>query len=100
MRATESKTARVTAELFGHARLVCGVREVEVELPSNADASDLASALLSAVPALAGVVTDECGRSLMSSYTANINGVSFLEDSSVSLVDGDRIFVFSSQAGG
>ena len=100
MRVTGAKIATVTAELFGHARLVCGVREIEIELPSNADASDLASALFSAVPTLGGVVTDECGRRLMSSYTANLNGIAFLDDSSVSLSDGDRIFVFSSQAGG
>ena len=100
MRYTDSKTASVTVEVFGHARLVCGVKEIEIELPSESDASDLAGALCTAAPPLRGIVTDEAGRQLMTSYTANINGVSFLGDSSVRIADGDRIFVFSSQAGG
>ena len=100
MRAAESKTSSVTVELFGHARIVCGVKHIDIELPSESNASDLASALDSTVPSLRGVVIDEVGRGLMTSYTANVNGVEFLEDSAVRIADGDRIFVFSSQAGG
>ena len=100
MRAAKSKTVSVAVEFFGHARLKCGVKQIDIELPSEAGASDLATALWSAVPSLRGVVVDEAGRELMASYTANLNGLAFLERSAVRIVGGDRIFVFSSQAGG
>jgi molybdopterin converting factor small subunit len=100
MKATDSRTASVTVEIFGHARFVCGVKQAKVELPYESDASDLAIALCSAVPSLRGVVVNAAGRGLMASYTANINGLSFLDSSAVRIADGDRIFVFSSQAGG
>jgi molybdopterin converting factor small subunit len=100
MKATDSMTASVTVELFGHARLVCGVKQIEIELPTESDASDLATALHHAVPSLRGVVVDEVGHGLMASHTANLNGLSFLESSVVPIADGDQIYVFSSQAGG
>ena len=43
---------------------------------------------------------DESGHGLMASYTANLNGHFFMENSPVRIFEGDRIFVFSSQAGG
>ena len=100
MRTTDTSAVCVTVELFGHARLVCGVKQIDVDLPSESNLTDLANALNSAVPLLRGVVIDDSGNGFMSSYTANINGHSFLEKSSARVVDGDRIFVFSSQAGG
>ena len=87
-------------EIFGHARLKCGIKQVEIELPAESDTSDLARALRGAAPALAGVAVEDDGRGLTPSYTANVNGVSFMGDSAVRVADGDRIFVFSSQAGG
>ncbi len=91
---------RVTVELFGHARLVSGVREVEARIPARADSSHIAAALVSEAPALSGVAVSEDGRSLMPSYTANLNGLAFIGDEPVSVSSGDRIYVFSSQAGG
>ena len=100
MKTTDPRIVSVTVELFGHARLMCGVKQIDVELPSESDTSDLANALGSAVPSLRGIVTDETGRGLMTSYTANLNGLSFLGCTPMRIADGDRIFVFSSQAGG
>ena len=90
----------MTVELFGHARLVCGRREIALQLPSEVKSSDLACALHGSAPSLRGIVVDENGDGLMASYTANLNGLSFLESSPVRVQEGDRIFVFSSQAGG
>ncbi len=90
----------VTVELFGHARLVCGQKEIALELPTETSSSDLARALRASVPSLTGVVVDENGDGLMASYTVNLNGLSFLEGSPVRIEEGDRILVFSSQAGG
>ena len=100
MRTTIPDTVLVTVELFGHARLVCGVKEIAVELPHWSDSSDLASALHSAAPKLRGVVIDEKGQSFLASYTANVNGHCFLDSSPARIAEGDRIYVFSSQAGG
>lgn len=100
MKVAGSETVSVTVELFGHARLICGVKQIDIELPLESDATDFATALCSALPSLRGVVIDEAGRGLMTSYTANINGLSFLDESVLHITDGDRIFVFSSQAGG
>lgn len=100
MKATNARTVLVTVELFGHARLVCGRKEIAIQLPTELTSSDLAQALYASTPSLKGVVVDELGHDLMASYTANLNGHSFLEDSLVRVTDGDRILVFSSQAGG
>ena len=100
MKTTSRETVSVTVELFGHARLVCGRKEIALQLPSQLTSSDLAGALYSSEPSLKGVVVDENGHGLMASYTANLNGHSFLESSPLRTEEGDRIFVFSSQAGG
>jgi len=100
MTVTGTRTVSVTVELFGHARLVSGHKEITLKLPAELGHSDLAAALYSSTPSLRGVVVDEAGHGLMASYTANLNGHSFLESSPVRITEGDRIFVFSSQAGG
>ena len=100
MRAASPETVSVTVELYGHARLVYGQKEIAVQLPSELSSSDLASALSALAPSLRGVVVDECGQGLAASYTANLNGLEFLESSPVQVEGGDRIYVFSSQAGG
>ena len=92
--------ARVTVELFGSARSACGVRLVNLDLPSETRVSDLARALASALPALVGVAIDERMDALTVSYTANLNGLDFLGDTARKVADGDRVLVFSSQAGG
>ena len=95
-----SATVPVRVELFGHARTVAGVSDVHLALPPEASASDLAVALASALPALVSTALDEDGTSLLSSYTANVNGTVFMGDDLVPISRGDSIFLFSSQAGG
>ena len=95
-----SATVPVRVELFGHARAVAGVNDVRLALPPEASASDLAVALASALPALVSTALDEDGTSLLSSYTANVNGMVFMGDEPIPISRGDSIFLFSSQAGG
>ena len=90
----------VRVELFGHARAVAGVSDVHLDLPPEASAADLAIALASALPALVSTALDEDGTSLLSSYTANVNGMVFMGDEPIPISRGDSIFLFSSQAGG
>ena len=93
-------TVPVRVELFGHARTVAGVSDVRLTLPPEASASDLAVALAAALPDLVSTALDEDGAALLSSYTANVNGIVFMEDEPVRISRGDSIFLFSSQAGG
>ena len=90
----------VRVELFGHARTVAGVSDVHLALPPEASASDLAVALAAALPALVSTALDEDGTTLLSSYTANVNGTVFMGDDLVPISRGDSIYLFSSQAGG
>ncbi len=93
-------TVLVSVELFGHARTVAGVRDLELALPSLSSASDLAAALADELPSLLSVALEsDCSR-LLPSYTANLNGLEFMGDEPIPISPGDRIFLFSSQAGG
>ena len=91
---------RVNVELFGTARLACGRRLVEVELPANCSGVALTAALADACPQLVGVALREDLGGLLESYTLNLNGTEFVESSEVALADGDFLLLFSSQAGG
>ena len=100
MNSQTQKKVTVNVELFGHARAVAGVRDLELALPSRSGASDLAAALADALPSLLAVALEsDCPR-LLPSYTANLNGLAFMGDDPIPISPGDRIFLFSSQAGG
>ena len=96
------KQTRVTinVELFGHARTIAGVHDVQLQLPTESSASDLAVALAAALPSLVSTALDENGAHLLSSYTANLNGLEFMGKEPIPISAGDSIFLFSSQAGG
>ena len=90
----------LTVELFGSARLLAGRREVEVTVPGHSTIREIVSALASTVPDLVGEVVREDGTALEESYVFNLNGEGFLEEGAISLSPGDRVLLFSSQAGG
>ena len=100
MRSADTPTVRVTVELFGRARTAAGIAEVDVHIPVQAGPADLAAALVAVLPALKGIAVAEDGSDMMPSYTANINGLQFMTDDQTTIRRGDRLFVFSSQAGG
>ena len=98
-----SKPVAIIVELFGTARIACGQHEVALELPASPTLADLANSLASACPELIGnaILDDMSG--LMKSYTLNLNGTAFVSDAPgqhIELQDGDRLLLFSSQAGG
>lgn len=95
-----AQTVRVSVEMFGTARLACGQRLMEVELPANCSGVALTAALADACPQLVGVALREDLEGLLESYTLNLNGTEFVEGSEVALADGDFLLLFSSQAGG
>ena len=100
MNSQTQKKVTVNVELFGHARTVAGVRDLKLALPPRSAAPDLAAALADALPSLLSVALEsDCPR-LLPSYTANLNGLSFMEDTPILISPGDTIYLFSSQAGG
>ena len=90
----------VTVELFGNAKLLAGRREVDIAVPGFCGIQALASSLAEVVPCLVGGVVRKDEAGLMGSYVFNLNGTRFLEGGVVALKPGDRILLFSSQAGG
>ena len=93
-------TVLISVELFGHARTVAGVRDVKLALPPQSGASDLAAALAAALPSLLSIALEDDGSALLSSYTANLNGLAFMSEDPIPITLGDTIYLFSSQAGG
>ncbi len=95
-----AQKVRVNFELFGTARLACGRRLVEVELPTNSSSAMLTAALANACPRLVGVALREDIGGLLESYTLNLNGTEFVGSGQIVLNEGDTLLLFSSQAGG
>ena len=96
--ALESINVRV--ELFGSARLISGLREIEIAVCKESSPAELVAALGAACPELVGHVIAGDGRRLQESYTFNLNGTTFMGDGPVRLTHGDTVLLFSSQAGG
>ena len=90
----------VVVELFGMARIACGLRLVELTIDAPGTTSALAAALMGACPELGGVAVREDGTALLASYTVNINGSRFVSGERLDLEQGDSVLLFSSQAGG
>lgn len=92
----------VSVELFGMARLACGRRRLDVRVRADATAANVARAVAAACPELVGVAIREDREGLLASYALNVNGVAFVGDDEVALAlrEGDRLLLFSSQAGG
>ena len=95
-----AQKVRVNVELFGTARLACGRRLVELELPTDTSSAALTAALANACPQLVGVALREDLGGLLESYMLNLNGTEFVEGGQLALSEGDTLLFFSSQAGG
>ena len=90
----------IRVELFGRAQLVCGRRDVVLDVVRDAGLVDVVSALAQACPALVGVAIQEDRASLYDSYTLNLNGLRFVTHECLHVQAGDTLLLFSSQAGG
>lgn len=95
----QTATISVTVELFGNARLLADRETVELCLPPQVTADEVADRLAEALPDLVGEVIKPDG-GLMASYILNLNGASFMSDLRRPIRSGDRFLLFSSQAGG
>ena len=90
----------ITIELFGTARMACGLRQIEARLPASASLADVAATLAKTCPQLVGVALRHDLSGLLSSYTLNLNAIDFVEGDELTLEEGDTLLLFSSQAGG
>ena len=98
---TKSKELiEITVELFGQAQLIANQKEIKIQIAKISDINNIAKILANNCSALIGPVIKENGIELQSSYIANLNGSTFLTQNSFELRHGDRILIFSSQAGG
>ena len=94
------ETVAVRVEIFGLARMVCGHRYVNIDVPATSRLRDLVSELSESCPELVGKVIAEDRSALLSSYTFNLNGTAFVSGGPLKLASGDTLLLFSSQAGG
>ena len=99
-RSKETVAVRVRGEIFGLARMVCGRRYANIDVPATSRLRDLVSVLSESCPELVGKVIAEDRSALLSSYTFNLNGTVFVSDGPLNLASGDTLLLFSSQAGG
>ena len=95
----DASVVSITVHLFGTARQAAGVPKIGLDLLADATEADLVWLLGGEIPELVGPVICAGSRSLKPSHTFNLNGVRFIEGN-LTLVSGDEILLFSSQAGG
>ena len=93
-------TVEIIVELFGLAKMATGRSEIAIRLPKLSSARDVITAIGVCCKELNGIAITGDGSGLMESYTMNLNGDLFLDDRDVIFKPGDRILLFSSQAGG
>ena len=99
-RKADAQVVQVQVELFGSARILSGMRRIEIAVPEISETGDLVSALADECPELLGRVLLEDLSGLKESHTFNLNGEHFLGQGEVRLSPGDSLLLFSSQAGG
>ena len=90
----------ITVELYGTARIKGGVRELQLSVPSPISARNLMKAISNICPSLVGEVITQDRSALINSHTLNLNGLSFVNSDPITLKHGDKLLLFSSQAGG
>ncbi len=87
-------------ELFGVARLLAGVKQVEVELDEGATVRGVLRGLARRCPGLVGAVIRPDLTGLVEGHVLNLNGLSFVADAGAPVAPGDALLLLSSSAGG
>jgi len=95
----DAATCEITVELFGVPRLRDGRAEILLSFAGGqGPLAELLERLRHASPALAQSCFD--GPRLRPQYVLNLDGQQFLTDPQAALRDGDRLLLFSADAGG
>ncbi len=90
----------ILVEFFGSARMITGVKEVRLDIPTHHKIEDIVCSLAKRFPELIDQVIKINRQELQESYIFNLNGLSFLRNDSFQLKPDDRLLLFSNQAGG
>jgi molybdopterin-guanine dinucleotide biosynthesis protein A/molybdopterin converting factor small subunit len=93
-------TVGCTVELFGVARLLTGMREINLALRPDATIADVFEALSGKLPSLSGRVISADGTRLVDGYACNVNGLEFVRSADARVKPGDNIAIISADAGG
>ena len=97
---TNESSIPVIVELFGMARIASGRLTVELNSQPETAVKQVVNALAKQCPELVGIAISEDRLTLLDSYKFNLNGTEFLSGNPPRLRSGDRLLLFSSQAGG
>ncbi|MFC1949326.1 MoaD/ThiS family protein [Chloroflexota bacterium] len=87
-------------EMFGLAREVSELPEIEIGLEKGAGLSDVVAALRREIPALEGPVIRKGEDRLEDSVTFNIDGRFYHNDNGIELKDGDHLRLLTLAIGG
>lgn len=96
----DERTKRLVVELFGAARKVTGVAEVELELEPAATVSDALRALAAAHPQLIGPIIDPDSWSMMPHFFLNLDGRETIWEYDRVPQPGARLLLMSAIVGG
>jgi molybdopterin converting factor small subunit len=91
---------KVKIPMYGLRREITELREVEVELPDNADMAAVLTALKARIPSLEGPVIRRGENRLVEQYKFNINGKFYFDGQDFKLNQGDRIALLVPMTGG
>ena len=97
---TGDELVSCTVELFGIARLLAKTKVVDLELPQEATLADLFAELAEKLPTLVGRVISPEKNNLISGCACNVNGLKFVRNPTAKIRTGDKILIFSADAGG
>ena len=95
-----AETKRVVVELFGAARKVAGVAEVELELALAATVRDTMRALAAIHSALSGTVIDPESCALKPHFFLNLDGRETIREYDFAPRHGARLLLMSAIVGG
>ena len=93
-------STRCIVELFGSARLLAKRKEIALSLPEGATLGSVFSLLVEKLPMLAHRVIAADGSGLASGCACNLNGLDFVRAPTAKVNSGDKILIFSADAGG
>jgi len=97
---TRDKSVDCTVEFFGMAQLLAKTKTISLALPEEATLSHVFSVLAKRLPILVGRVITPEGNTLVSGCACNVNGLEFVRNPTAKIKAGDKVLIFSADAGG
>lgn len=91
-------TCRV--ELYGLARVLSGLRQVDLELGERASLQSVLASLGQRCPVLVGTVIKPDCSGVVEGQALNLNGLTFVADPQTRVAPGDAVLLLSNTAGG